>query len=217
MRMANPSPASVAVIDHGLCNMNSIVRALEYCGGEVRIVERPKDLDCATHLVLPGVGAFPSAMAMLQRSGLADALTHRVIDLRMPVLGICLGMQLMFSVGEEIEETPGLGWIPGRVVRITAQEGERVPHIGWNTVDFRPDFRLAREVKEPKDFYFVHSFHVVPEDSETIAGTTPVAANIVSAVQTGSISGVQFHPEKSQNAGFSLLRSFLTTETAPEC
>jgi glutamine amidotransferase len=215
--MASSNSVQVVVIDHGLCNMNSIVRALEYCGGEVRIADSPSDLVGATHYVLPGVGAFPAAMEMLRNSGLADALTEAVLGRGVPILGICLGMQLMMTASEEIEETRGLGWIPGRVCRIEPGPGDRVPHVGWNTVEFDSGFPLSAAVEGNGDFYFVHSFHVVPEEPEVIAGTTLFAGTIVSAVQKGSISGVQFHPEKSQSSGFSILRTFLTSDHSATC
>ena len=215
--MAKSNLVQVVVIDHGLCNMNSIVRALEYCGGEVRIANSPEELSGATHYVLPGVGAFPAAMRMLRKSGLADALTELVLGSRVPILGICLGMHLMMSTSEEFEETEGLGWVPGRVCRIEPGPGDRVPHVGWNTVVFDPDYNFAVEIEGFRDFYFTHSFHVVPEDPEVIAGTTPFAGAVVSAVQKGSISGVQFHPEKSQSSGFSILRAFLTSEHSSIC
>lgn len=215
--MAKSGLVQVAVIDHGLCNMNSIVRALEYCGGEVRIANSPEALVGATHYVLPGVGAFPAAMQMLRRSGLADALTELLLGRGVPILGICLGMHLMMTASEEFGDTEGLGWIPGRVCRIEPEPGDRVPHVGWNTVSFGTDFVFSTGIEGLRDFYFAHSFHVVPEDPEVIAGTTPFAGTIVSAVQKGSISGVQFHPEKSQSSGFSILRAFLNSDHSATC
>ena len=181
------------------------------------MAKSPRDLVGATHFVLPGVGAFPAAMRMLRSSGLADALTERVLGEGVPVLGICLGMQLMMTTGGEIEETPGLAWIPGRVRRIEPREGDRVPHVGWNSVEFDSECFLSAEIEGIRDFYFVHSYHIVPEESETIVGLTPFAGTIVSAIQKMSISGVQFHPEKSQDAGFTILRAFLANGYSMAC
>jgi glutamine amidotransferase len=200
---------TVAVIDTGLCNIDSVARALEHCGATTVVTDEPRHLAAATRIVLPGVGAFPSAMERLRETGLTEALQDAVIGRSIPVLGICLGMQLMLAEGEEGGECHGLGWIAGRVERIRPGPDERVPHVGWNTVDFEPGSRIFEDVEPGTDFYFVHSYCVVPADRAVIAGSTPFAGGIVTAVQSGHVWGVQFHPEKSQTAGFAVLANFL--------
>ncbi len=202
-----------AVVDTGLCNLDSVVRALEHCGADPVRATRPDALVGARRLVLPGVGAFGTAMARLHDLGFVDALDGLVRKDGVPVLGICLGMQLMLGVGEESGEedgeTKGLGWIDGRVVRLRPLAGERVPHVGWNAVDPTPGAAPFADVEPGSDFYFVHSYHVVPDDPSVVAATTPFAGGFVSAVVSGPCWGVQFHPEKSQAAGFAVLRAFL--------
>ncbi|MCU0274229.1 MAG: imidazole glycerol phosphate synthase subunit HisH [Acidimicrobiales bacterium] len=198
-----------AVVDTGLSNLDSVVRALEHCGADPVRVTAPDGLDGARRIVLPGVGAFGTAMGRLHGLGLVDALDRLVLGDGVPVLGICLGMQLMLGVGEEGGETKGLGWIEGRVVRLLPDPGERVPHVGWNAVDPTPGSAPFTDVEPGSDFYFVHSYHVVPDDPSVVAATTPFAGGFVSAVASGPCWGVQFHPEKSQAAGFAVLRAFL--------
>ena len=198
-----------AVVDTGLCNLDSVVRALEHCGADPVRVTAPDDLDGARRIVLPGVGAFGTAMGRLHGLGLVDALDRLVLGDGIPVLGICLGMQLMLGIGEEGGESKGLGWIDGRVVRLRPLAGERVPHVGWNAVEPAEGSTPFADVEPGSDFYFVHSFHVVPDDPTVVAATTPFAGGFVSAVVSGPCWGVQFHPEKSQAAGFAVLRAFL--------
>jgi glutamine amidotransferase len=201
----------VAVVDHGLCNLDSITRALEHCGAEPFRATGPADLDGARRIVLPGVGAFPAAMGRLEELGLRDALDRAVLGDGVPVLGICLGMQLMLSVGEEGTETKGLGWIDGRVTRLVPGPDERVPHVGWNAVEPTAGAAPFATVPAGSDFYFVHSYHCVPDDPAVVAATTPFGGGFVSAVVRDACWGVQFHPEKSQAAGFAVLRAFLGT------
>ena len=206
---------TVAVINTGLCNIDSIARALEHCGATTVVTDEARHLVAATRIVIPGVGAFPSAMSRLHETGLAEALHEAVITRGIPVLGICLGMQLMLADGEEGGPCAGLGWIAGRVERIQPGPDERVPHVGWNTVEFVPGSPVFEGVAPRTDFYFVHSYHVVPTDSTVVAGRTPFAGGIVTAVCSGHIWGVQFHPEKSQTAGFAVLASFLGQAALP--
>jgi imidazole glycerol-phosphate synthase subunit HisH len=206
----------VAVVDSGLCNLDSVVRALEHCGADTVRATDPAGLDGARRIVLPGVGAFPAAMARLHDLGFVDTLDRLVRDECTPVLGICLGMQLMLGVGEEGgDETKGLAWIDGRVTRLRPEGGERVPHVGWNAVSPVPDSPPFAAVTPGSDFYFVHSYQVVPSDPAVVAATTPFAGGFVSAVVRDHCWGVQFHPEKSQGAGFAVLRSFLGTGSGP--
>jgi glutamine amidotransferase len=199
----------VAIVDTGLCNLDSIARAIEDCGGKPLVTEDPADLERAARIVLPGVGAFPEAMARLRSRGLDVALSEQVIGREIPFLGICLGMQLMATSGTEVRDTDGLGWIDGEVDLMQAQPGERIPHIGWNEVEPTADSPLFRGIDPGRDFYFVHSYALRPKRHEDVAAVTPYAGGFVSAVHRGNVFGVQFHPEKSQKVGFAVLRNFL--------
>ncbi len=200
----------VAVIDYGRCNLDSIARAVEECGGTPRLARAPADLDAVDRVILPGVGSFRDAMERLSERRLDDALTERVMHGRLPFLGICLGMQLLASVGTEGGESPGLGWIAGRVRRLAPADGsERVPHVGWNEVLPRGDAPLFLGIAPATDFYFVHSFHMQCAAEDCVTARTPYCGGFISSVARGSVFGVQFHPEKSLRPGFTLLRNFL--------
>jgi imidazole glycerol-phosphate synthase subunit HisH len=201
---------TVAIVDYGLCNLDSVRRAVEECGGEPLLTNRPDAVMDADRVILPGVGAFPEAMANLRRDGLDAAMTRRVVEQGHPFLGICLGMQLMAERGLEGRPTSGLGWISGEVRRLEPGNGSRVPHIGWNEVVPAAADALFAGIPSGADFYFVHSYVVHPADAGDILGLTPYGdRNVVSAVRRGNMWGVQFHPEKSQKIGFTVLRNFL--------
>jgi imidazole glycerol-phosphate synthase subunit HisH len=199
----------VAIIDTGLCNLDSIARAIEDCGGTARVTEDPADLESATRIVLPGVGAFAEAMARLRARRLDDALSEQVIGHGIPFLGICLGMQLLATRGTEVRETAGLGFIDGDVGLLEDRPGERIPHIGWNDVEPTGDSPLFQGIAHDRDYYFVHSYVLRPSRPEDVAAVTPYGGGFVSAVRRDNVFGVQFHPEKSQQAGFAILRNFL--------
>ncbi len=198
----------VAIINHGLSNLNSIARALEECGGAVTVTRDPADLRQADRIVLPGVGSFAAAMGNLRQAGFDDALREEVARRAVPVLGICLGMQLMAESSTEGGASTGLALIPGTVARLEATGEERIPHMGWNAVAPAGDCPLFRGIAPGTDFYFVHSYHFrcAPE---AVAATTTFCGSFVSAVCKDNVMAVQFHPEKSQRAGFQLLRNFL--------
>jgi glutamine amidotransferase len=200
---------SVAIVDTGLCNLDSIARAVEDCGGVPEVTQEPRDLERAASIILPGVGAFPKAMSGLRANGLDVALTEQVVGRGIPFLGVCLGMQLLGTVGNEGQQTLGLGWIDGEVGLLSPGAGERVPHIGWNQIDRVGDTPLFRGTATDRDYYFVHSYVLRPERPEDVTSTTPYGGGFVSSVNRGNIFGVQFHPEKSQQAGFAVLRNFL--------
>jgi imidazole glycerol-phosphate synthase subunit HisH len=199
----------VALVDYGMANIDSVRRALEECGAEVHVTDRPEELRRADRIVLPGVGAFPDAMTNLRARGLDQALTDEVVRSGAPFLGICLGMQLIAGFGHEGTPTEGLGWIDAEVVRLQPADSERIPHVGWNEVDAGPSSRALQAVPPGADFYFVHSYHVVCEDGDDVAATTPYCGRFASVVEHDNIWAVQFHPEKSQRHGFTLLKNFL--------
>lgn len=203
----------VAIVDYGMCNLDSVRRALEEVGARPFVTGDPADLTRADRIVLPGVGAFPDAMRNLRDRGLDDALAKEVLDGGVPFLGVCLGMQLLAASGHEVEPCGGLGWIGAEVPRFvpagTGGARERVPHIGWNEVDPVRDSPLFDGIPAAADFYFVHSFHLVCADLADVLATTPYCGGFTSAVQRDHVFGVQFHPEKSQGHGLRLLRNFL--------
>ena len=201
----------VALIDYGLSNLDSVGRALEELGAHPYVAASGAEVGKPDRIVLPGVGAFPDAMTNLRERGLDAALEDQVLGQGIPLLGICLGMQVLATKGTEGSPTPGLGWIAGEVVRIEATDSDtRVPHMGWNTVVPEPGCPLFEGVAPDADFYFVHSYHFVPDEPGSVAATTPYAQGLVSGVQDDQrVFGLQFHPEKSQQAGFQVLANFL--------
>lgn len=204
------------VVDYGLCNVDSMVRALEECGAkDVERTRDPRVVDRADRIVLPGVGNFAAAMRNLSGFGLLDSIRQRSSTREVPFLGACLGMQLMARVGSEGATNgplQGVGLVDGEVIRLEPQNAdERIPHIGWNEVVARPGSVLLEGVPEASDFYFVHSYHLRLSDAAHEAARTPYCGGFTSAIELADrpVFGTQFHPEKSQKAGFRLLRNFL--------
>jgi glutamine amidotransferase len=201
---------SVAVVDTGLCNVDSMRRALEECGARVTVTADPSDLDHSDKLVLPGVGAFPDAIDVLEGRGLAEAIRSQVLDEGVALLGVCLGMQLLATKGFEGRETAGLDLIGGEVVRLEPDAADvRIPHVGWNEVDMLRDDPLLAGIPARADFYFVHSFHLRATVPGDVVATTPYCGGFTSIVRRGRVVGTQFHPEKSQGHGLRLLRNFV--------
>lgn len=201
---------NVVIIDYEMGNLGSVRRAFEECNGSrVVISENPKDLQDATHIVLPGVGAFADGLNHLKRKGWLESLNVAVRQ-GVPLLGICLGMQLLADQGNEGGDSRGLGFISGKVTKLVPSSSEaRIPHIGWNEVLKRRPSPLFEAIDSGTDFYFVHSYHFIPSTEEHVIATTPYCGTFVSAVQNENVFGVQFHPEKSSKAGFQVLRNFL--------
>lgn len=202
---------TVLIVDYGMGNLGSVRRALEECGTQTLISDDPSDLANASWIVLPGVGAFPDGMSSLRERGWLAPLSKAVRDDRIPLLGICLGMQLLAERGFEGSETEGLGFIPGQVKLMAPEDGARIPHVGWNDVHEVGTTPMFQDIPEGSDFYFVHSFHFVPTSSEHIAAVTSYGGEVVAAVAANNIWGAQFHPEKSSRAGFHLLKNFLSS------
>jgi imidazole glycerol phosphate synthase glutamine amidotransferase subunit len=199
---------NVAVIDYGAGNLLSVTNALRELGAEPRIVSTPDAIEGATHLILPGVGAFGDCMRGLADRGFPDAVREWIADDR-PFLGICLGYQFLFEGSDESPEIPGLGVFQGRVVRFRDQ-GLKIPHMGWNAaLPTRPENPLWKKLGAEPYFYFVHSYFPQPEDPEIVAATTEYGESFASAVRRGRLIATQFHPEKSQTAGLKLLHAFL--------
>lgn len=201
---------TVVIVDYGLCNIDSVRRAVEECGAAARISDKAADLKDADQIILPGVGAFPDAMRNLRADGVDQEMREAVFGRHVPFLGICLGMQLLVSCSWEGGRTEGLGWIEGQVRHLEPGAGTRVPHVGWNEVTLERESPLFRGVESNRDFYFVHSYGVYPEKDDVVVGRTRYGEErFVSALQRGTIFGVQFHPEKSQRLGFAIIRNFL--------
>jgi glutamine amidotransferase len=200
---------TVLVIDYGMGNLASVARALEDCGARVEISDDPASLRTAERAVLPGVGAFPDAMHRLTEAGWIEPLRQAVQADGIPLLGICLGMQLLADDGEEVQPCQGLGLIPGSVRRIAPAQNERLPHVGWNEVKLARKDPMFEGIPDGSDFYFVHTYHFVCTQAADIAGTTPFGPGVVSAVSRGHVMGTQFHPEKSSSLGRKLLSNFL--------
>ena len=202
---------TVAIIDYGMCNLDSVARAVEECGGTPLVTNNIHDLEIATHIILPGVGAFPDAMNQLCQLSMDTALREQVLENKIPFLGICLGMQVMATKGTEGEETDGLGLIEGTVKRLKPESHDtRIPHIGWNEVHYMRSSPLFEGISTGKDFYFVHSYHFCCSDENNIVARTPYCGGLTSVISKGNAFGTQFHPEKSQKVGFQLLENFIS-------
>jgi glutamine amidotransferase len=203
----------LAIIDSGIANVRSVANAFAAIDCETVITADRGVLCRADRLVLPGVGAFADGMKNLRERGLLDALEEKVRQGGTPLLGICLGMQLLTETGSEHGEHPGLGWIAGRTIAFDFAGPElRVPHVGWNNVTIeRREPRFAGLPEDP-DFYFVHSFHVAPTHAGSIAATCDYGGRFVAAIVQGNVAGVQFHPEKSHKVGLALLKNFARWE-----
>jgi len=200
---------NVLVINYGMGNLGSVRRAFEECGATVLVSENPADLADAERIVLPGVGAFPDAMARLNSVGWPGELRKALENPGVHLLGICLGMQLLADKGHEGGETTGLGLIGGEVTRFIPAQDERVPHVGWNEVCPTMPSGLLAGIPAGTDFYFVHSYHFRAARPETVLATTPYCGGFAAVVHAGNVFGTQFHPEKSSRPGFQLLRNFL--------
>lgn len=202
---------TIAVVDTGIGNLGAIPNMLKRLGAEARVTHDRTEIARADRLILPGVGAFDAAMTSLRQRELVEVLNQRALHDGVPILGVCLGMQLL-GAGSEEGELPGLGWIAGRSVRFRfdAHDGDlRIPHMGWSFVTPAPGAILFRGFETRPRFYFAHSYHLVIDDPADAAGTTHYGYPFVSAVAHGNIAGIQFHPEKSHRFGLKVLENFV--------
>jgi glutamine amidotransferase len=196
----------IGIVDYGMGNLHSVHNALFHLGFDADLVSTPKELANCERLILPGVGAFAQAMANLHALNLVESIKSFAQSGR-PLLGVCLGMQLLASEGFEYGRTEGLGIIKGKVVTLDTQ-GRRLPHVGWNSVAIQKPHPLFKTQTKKADFYFVHSYHFVTEDPADALTTTEYGENFISSVSRDNAAGVQFHPEKSQEHGLRLLEAF---------
>lgn len=197
------------IIDYGAGNLRSVANAVESLGFKPRILDSPEGFEDLTHVILPGVGSFGDSMQELERRGLVEPV-RRWIAADKPFFGICVGYQLLFEAGEESPGIPGLGIFKGKVRRFE-EDGRKIPHMGWNAAPVTgPPDPIWNGLGDPPFFYFVHSYHPVPEDPTLTAMTTEYeGVEFVSAIRRGRLLATQFHPEKSQQAGLRLLGNFL--------
>jgi glutamine amidotransferase len=215
MTISAKSDSRVAIVDCGIANLGSISKVIGSLVSEHRIVRKPEELKNVDKIILPGVGAFPEAMRRLTQSGLSEAITNISVESKVSILGICLGMQLLATVGEEHTDTFGLNLIQGRVVRINASSDNlRIPHVGWNSVGHDGNTALLRDIPNETDFYFVHSYIFQPAAPEVTIGRTDYSGEFTSVVNSGRVFGTQFHPEKSSTAGRLLLKNFVDMPNA---
>lgn len=200
----------VVIVDYGLGNLWSVKNAFEFMGANVILSSDPAMVAAGRKLVLPGVGSFGTGMHNLHERGLVDALNEAVLKKGTPILGICLGMQLMADASEEAPGAQGLGWIPGRVHKFT-DKTLRLPHMGFNgaNADTAANPLFETGIAAPEDFYFVHSYCFVPDDAAHVLARTHYGDEFTSAVHKANIFGVQFHPEKSQGSGLKLISRFI--------
>ncbi|MBI1888690.1 MAG: imidazole glycerol phosphate synthase subunit HisH [Candidatus Spechtbacteria bacterium] len=199
----------IAIIDYNMGNVGSVRNAVLALGAEVALSSKREEIEKATHIILPGVGTFGDGMARLTDSGVIPILETEVLEKKKPFLGICLGMQVMAEFGEEGGRHKGLGWIKGQVRRLEIDEKELcLPHIGWNDVVKKTPSSLFENVISCV-FYFIHSYVLVPEEKSNIIASCAYGEKFTAAVEKDNIFGVQFHPEKSQKSGLTLLRNFL--------
>jgi glutamine amidotransferase len=198
----------VTLIDAGTGNLRSVQKALESIGATVTRTDDPQVVLNASKVVLPGVGAFGDFMSGLRARGL-EAVIREVAARGIPLLGICVGMQALFDVGEEMGEHQGLGLLHGKVTRFAESLSVKIPHTGWNQVQVQTDSPLFEQVDDGAYVYFNHSFYCQPWNSSDIIATSEYGLQYACAVQKGNLLGVQFHPEKSQSVGLRILKNFL--------
>lgn len=199
--------SDIVIVDYGMANLRSVQKALERLGHAARISPRPDDVAAADKVILPGVGAFQDAVARLHEAHLAEPLVEHIRRGK-PFLGICLGLQLLFERSFEDGEHRGLGVFPGDVVRFPNRPGLKVPHMGWNQLRLCRPAPIWRDVPEGSSVYFVHSYYPVPRDRALTAAETDYPEPFASAIWHENVMATQFHPEKSQRIGLTMLRNF---------
>ena len=197
----------ISILDYSVNNLRSVQKAFEHLGHPTRVVSHPDEIAGADRLVLPGVGAFGEAMRNLRARDLIEPVVEHAQSGR-PLLGVCLGMQLLFDWSDELGLSVGLGVLAGRVEKFASAPDLKVPHMGWSALAFPRPSNLYRGLEQGEMTYFVHSYHVVPEDPSVIAATACHGTQFVAGVERGSVMGAQFHPEKSSAVGLRILDNF---------
>lgn len=197
----------IVIVDYGMGNLRSVQKGFERIGSKALVSRDTEDINSATKLVLPGVGAFPECMKNLTKFGLIESILD-FLKSGKPFLGICLGLQLLFDESEEFGLNKGLEVIPGKVKAFRRDMGLKIPHMGWNQVIFKKDIPIFDGIDNESFFYFVHSYYVEPEQQSDTAAETSYGITFTSAIARGNIFALQFHPEKSQKNGLKILANF---------
>ena len=197
----------IAIIDYDAGNIKSVEKALKTLGQEVIITRDAETILNADKVILPGVGAFGDAMGKLHDYGLVDVI-HQVVEKKIPFLGICLGLQLMFESSEETPGVEGLGILKGKIVKIPENGALKIPHMGWNSLHFQNDGRLFANLPQDSYVYFVHSYYLQAEDESIVKATTDYSTCIHASVEKDNVFACQFHPEKSNDVGLTILKNF---------
>ena len=205
---------NVTIVDYKSGNISSVINSFKEVAKDKVTIEVTSDLNkikSSDKVVLPGQGSFKSCVDALNKiKGLVDTLNEFAINNKKPLLGICVGLQMFADVGYEENETRGLGWISGKVLKIDNQNGKfKLPHIGWNEIEFQKESKLFKNIKNKSHMYFVHSYEFIPEDQSVISATTDYSSKIVCAVERENLFGTQFHPEKSDKTGLKIIENFI--------
>jgi imidazole glycerol-phosphate synthase subunit HisH len=200
----------IVIIDYGMGNVRSLMNAFDFIGEEAVVTSDKSEIAEADRLVLPGVGAFGDAMDAVRDSGLRDILDDQALNIKKPILGVCLGMQLFAKSSIEHGTHEGLGWLNADILPLDVKPPAKVPHVGWNEIEFDPDHWLFREIPQVQtDFYFVHSLHMVCHEPVDRIATCNHGGSVTAAVHKGNLVATQFHPEKSQDNGLQLIQNWM--------
>jgi imidazole glycerol-phosphate synthase subunit HisH len=200
--------SKVVIIDYGMGNLRNVQKAFEKIGFAARLTRSKNEIGRASAIVLPGVGAFKDCMENLEKRGLIEPLL-RSIEKGKPYLGICLGLQILFSESEEFGSHKGLNLIKGKVVRFVPDPEHKVPHMGWNTIEKKKEVPMLQGVESGDFFYFVHSYYVIPDQAQWVSSLTTYGKPFVSSIWKENLFATQFHPEKSQQKGLMVLENFV--------
>lgn len=198
----------ITIIDYDAGNIKSVEKAFQYLGQKVRITRDRDELLEASHVILPGVGAFGDAMRHLKEYHLIQTI-YDVVEKKTPFLGICLGQQLLFERSDESKGVNGLGILPGEILEIPPAPGLKIPHMGWNSLDIRPGARLFQGIEGNPYVYFVHSYYLKAKHPENVAARTWYSVDVDASVESGNVFACQFHPEKSSRTGLQILKNFM--------
>ncbi len=198
----------ISIIDYDAGNIMSVEKAIRHLGEDLIITNDPDRILSSDKVILPGVGAFGDAMDKIRKAKL-DRVIYEVVDRKIPFIGICLGLQLLFESSQEAPGVPGLGLLEGRILRIPEKDGLKIPHMGWNSLEYRKDSRLFQNLPEEPYVYFVHSYYLEAKNKEDVAATTHYSTLIHAAVEHENIYACQFHPEKSGAVGLQILDNFI--------
>lgn len=198
----------IAIIDYGAGNLRSVQKACEYLGAQAQITSDAAVVSAADAVILPGVGSFGDCMKNLNKSGLTEAVRGAALSSK-PFLGICLGLHMLFESSEESPGVAGLGILKGKIVKIPKNDGLKIPHMGWNSLNFQKKCPLFENLPSNPFVYFVHSYYMQPEDKSIISASASYGAELPVALSEGNLFAVQFHPEKSGNTGLEILKNFI--------